>query len=609
MGNSARAPERVGMVGPLGRVLAVCAFGLLWVLAAYTLGARKAGDVARETGLRQLQIIALDLEATLERYETLPYALSFQREAIQLLAGPDNGALARQVNHTLRDIQRHAKVAAVYLMDTSGKTIATSNWDTPQDYTGRNFGFRPYFLDAMNGAAGRFYGVGSTTSEPGYFIAQPVYMQAGDARPAGVMAVKISLNYLATLWQKIDEPVLLADRWGVIFMSNQPPWSYHSLERLPPAALQEMQSSLQYIGHDVMLLGALDVEPRWRGAVRQSVGRLGWDLMVYPSQKAVRRAGAVWALAAALLLALALASYWALHQRKRRLEERGLARQALQDAADDLERKIALRTGDLIQANRSIEARFSKLQETEQLLRNTQNELVQAGKLTMLGQMAAGVTHELNQPLTAIRAFADNAQRFQERGQGPRVLENLAHISAAAARMGAIIGQLKGFARKSHASVEAVGLAQSIRTSSLLLSNDFQVAGATLVLELGDEEVVVSGDSVRIEQVLINLMRNALDAAKAGEHKVVRVTLSGDDTGGCVRVADTGAGMAQHVIDRLFEPFFSTKSSGEGLGLGLAISSSIVQALNGRLTASNLSPCGAEFSLWLPLALRRGVSS
>lgn len=594
----------------LSRIYTVLVTAALWVTAAYFQGAQKAGEAAHEASSRQLQIIALDLEATLERYETLPYVLSLQSEAAQALKQPAPAERILRFNHTLRDIQRQAKVAAVYVMDQTGKTVAASNWDTPQDYTGKNFGFRPYFLDALHGSAGRFYGIGSTTSEPGYFIAQPVYDRTRSDKAVGVVAVKISLDYLAGNWLTIEDPVLLADRWGVIFLSNRPDWRYRSLQALPPAALREIEASMQYIGATVEPLTAIQPKPALLPGteVTQAVGRLGWSLAVYPSQKPVVRAGLLWAFTASLLYAIALVSIWAVHQRKRRMEESGLAKQALQQAAEDLERRIAQRTEDLTRANRSIEARYTKLQETEHLLRSTQNELVQAGKLTMLGQMAAGVTHELNQPLTAIRAFSDNALTFLARGQQQRVEENLSHISAAAARMGAIIGQLKGFARKSDAAVEAVDLAQSIRASALLLESDFQKAGASLQCDM-PLAVQVSGDAVRIEQVLINLMRNALDAVRGSEAKAVVVTLGHDGNDALVRVTDSGPGMPDDVVQRLFEPFFSTKGSGEGLGLGLAISSSIVQALNGRLTAANRwtdgPASGAEFSLWLPLAAQR----
>jgi two-component system C4-dicarboxylate transport sensor histidine kinase DctB len=584
------------------RLLALVLMAALWVGAAYSLGAAKASEALRQASTRQIQIIALDLEAMLERYETLPYALSFQAEALGALQHPQDQALVDRLNTTLLDISQQARVSAIYLMNANGVTIATSNRHTVQDYTGKNFGFRPYFLDALHGRAGRFYAIGSTTNEPGYFIAQPVFADTKKTRALGVMAVKISLDDIAKTWKKIDDPVVLTDRWGVIFLSNRDLWQYHSLAPLTKAAQGEIERSQQYMGHGIAALSELSAAPRpdLSDPVMQTVGRLGWRLQIYPATEPSVRAGLGWAMVAFMMYAVAAMAAWAIYQRKKRLEEQGLARQALQQAAHELERRIDQRTHDLMVANDAIEGKYRKLQETEYLLRSTQNQLVQAGKLTMLGQMAAGVTHELSQPLMALRAFADNAKIFLARGQSGQAEENLTHIIAASERMAAIIGQLKGFARKSDQAVVSVDMAQSLRASVLLLQADFERAGATLSLQT--DTLHVTGDATRIEQVLINLLRNALDAVRHRPQKTVCVCIERDDTECRVQISDSGPGISAEVQAHLFEPFFSTKSAGGGLGLGLAISSSIVQALNGRLSACNLDSGGAQFTMWLPLA-------
>ncbi|HEY4542715.1 MAG TPA: ATP-binding protein, partial [Noviherbaspirillum sp.] len=236
----------------------------------------------------------------------------------------------------------------------------------------------------------------------------------------------------------------------------------------------------------------------------------------------------------------------------------------------------------------------------EQMLRTAQNELVQAGKLAMLGQMAAGVTHELNQPLAAIRAFADNAVTFLQRGRHEQASDNLSQISAAAARMGSIIGQLKGFARKSHDVVAIVDLAQTIHASAALLESEFRRYDVVLSLDV-PEALPVLGDVVRTEQVLINLLRNALDAVENAAERRVDLTARREENDAVVAIRDSGEGISEEVRQHLFEPFFTTKPSGKGLGLGLAISSSIVQAMNGTLSARNHADGGAEFILRLPL--------
>ncbi len=592
--------KRPGLVS-----LAIACAVVAVILAVYLVAAHRARVDVHDAGDRQLQIIALDLESVLEKFETLPFTLAYHPDVPNLLERPADGERAHRLNLTLQSIQRQAKVSAIYLMDRNGMTLASSNWDQPLSFVGKNFAFRPYFRDAIEGRAGRFYGIGSTTSEPGYFISKPVYPleESRSVAPIGVIAVKISLAEFEETWRSSEEPIALADASGVVFLSNRMPWRYHSMRRLDDKERKYLEGTLQYAGQNIHPIASL---PRAQQAgfgehVAKPVGRLGWQLMLFPSQARIQRSATLSALAAALLMAVAAISFWAVLQRRRHMEERLASRKALQRAAEELDRKIAQRTEELLQANQTLEGKYAKLKETEHMLRTTQNELVQAGKLAMLGQMAAGVTHELNQPLAAIRAFADNAVTFLARGQGEKASENLAQISAASARMGTIIGQLKGFARKSHETVSMVDLAQAAKASALLLESDFRRQDAQLKMDIRDSVQIV-GDAVRTEQVLINLLRNALDAVESAHERKVEVTLVREGSEAVVRIRDSGSGIPEQVAQHLFEPFFTTKASGKGLGLGLAISSSIVQAMNGQLTARNHEDGGAEFIVRLPAA-------
>ena len=574
------------------------------VLAAYWFGARNALEAIHTAGERQLQIIALDLEAVLDRFDTLPYSVAHLPLASQLLATPDKPALQSELNATLQDLAQQAKVAAIYLMDSKGKTIAASNWDTPQSYMGQNFGFRPYFFDAIHGKPGYFYAIGNTTSIPGYFISQAVYpagVKRGSVAPIGVIAVKITLDAFEQTWRSNEDPIALADSHGVVFLSNRSAWNYHSLRVLEPQVQRDIEQTLQYMGKKIEPIASLAKTERagFGDFEVRPVGRLGWQLMLFPAQTKVVRAGIQAAGVMLLLLAVAAAVAAVYHQRRRRLEERSAAQHALKLAAEGLEQNIALRTQELLSANEQLATKYDKLQQTENLLRTTRNEMVQAGKLAMLGQMAAGITHELNQPLTAIRAFADNASIFLSRGNTPQADENLRHISAAGARMGNIVAQLKGFARKSPEAVAVVEVNQAIQGAALLLHSEFIRHGVQLVLQM-PTVVHVLGDTVRMEQVLINLMRNALDAVEHAAEKNVQVLLEADAQQVIIRILDSGSGLPEDVIKHLFEPFFTTKATGHGLGLGLAISSSIVQAMNGQLSAHNRASGGAEFVVTIP---------
>lgn len=585
---------------PTIRVAFAIVVSLAVLAATYMLALQKASNDIRKASERQLQIIALDLGSVLDKFETLPYALGFQSDVVQALTRPGEHSVIERLNQALQLIQRQSKVVAIYMLDRNGTTLASSNWDTAASFVGRDFAFRPYFSEAIKGHAGRFYGIGNATNIPGYFISQPIYASAaehGKGSPLGVMVVKIDLTEFEHTWGSSEDPITLSDRSGVVFLSNRPAWNYHSLYQLDGKIQRDLAGTHQYADQAITPISALPKQLRagFGDHVARTIGRLGWQLMLFPSQTRIVRIATLWTLAAALLLAVAGISWWALYQRRRRLEERLMS-------AEYLDRTIAQRTQELIVANHTLEAKFAKLQETEQLLRSTQNQLIQSGKLTMLGQMAAGVAHELSQPLAAIRAFADNAIIFLQRKLVGKASENLAHISNASARMGKIIGQLNGFARNSYDTVAEIDLQKSIEAAALLMSNEFKTHGVSLLIDIRHPAKVV-GDAVRTEQVLINLLRNALDAVENAQQKKVWLILELEPQAGeaIIRIRDSGCGIPAQVALHLFEPFFTTKPPGKGLGLGLVISSSIVQAMNGRLQANNHIDGGAEFVLSLPL--------
>jgi len=439
-------------------------------------------------------------------------------------------------------------------------------------------------------------------------MAQPIYPSGsapGQGAPLGVMVVKVDLTELERTWRGSEDPITLVDHSGVVFLSNLPQWRYHSLGPLSPQVQHELAGTHQYADLTIMPVSAMPrkLQRGFGEYVMQTIDKQGWQLMLFPSQRRIARIALLWSIGVALIMAIAAISLWAWYQRWRRLQERRESRDALRRVEQELDATIAVRVQELRVANQALEGKYATLQHTESLLRSTQNELVQAGKLAMLGQMAAGVTHELNQPLTAIRAFADNAVQFIRRGQLPQVEQNLEHISNASARMGKIIAQLKGFARKSGDQIAAVDLAQAVEAAVLLLRSELQQHAVSIDIDVR-HQVQVMGDAARTEQVLINLLRNAIDAVEAHEDagdKCVMVIIERQGEQALIRIRDTGAGIADHVAPHLFAPFFTTKVSGKGLGLGLAISSSIVQAMNGQLTAHNLPQGGAEFTVSLPL--------
>jgi two-component system C4-dicarboxylate transport sensor histidine kinase DctB len=462
---------------------------------------------------------------------------------------------------------------------------------------GHKYAFRPYFREALAGRLGRFYGVGTTTGEPGYFLASP--LRDGE-RVLGVLAVKVGLEALERALASSGEALVLADGDGVIFLASERGWRYRSLAPLPAAVRARLAETRQYHGESLEPLAdrpipldggtpmrlALPGEPaRERLVQSRPVGGLGWQAVQLADPAEARRAALGGGLAVALGagLVLALAAFQA-HRRRRREELRRLYA--------SLEARIAERTADLT-------AKVEALKSTEAILRETQDAAVQAGKLAVLGQMAAGISHELNQPLAALRTFADNAAALLARGRHAEAAENLATIGELVERAGRIVRQLKTFARKGPGEREAVGVAAAIDHALLIVEPRRRELAAVIDVAVDRPELAVAAEPVRLEQVLLNLLRNGLDAMAGAP--APRLEVGARQAGGRVEiaVADRGPGLAPEVLAHLFEPFYTTKPVGEGLGLGLAISRTILEGYGGRLEARNRPGGGAEFVITL----------
>ncbi|MFC3665409.1 sensor histidine kinase [Modicisalibacter luteus] len=281
------------------------------------------------------------------------------------------------------------------------------------------------------------------------------------------------------------------------------------------------------------------------------------------------------------------------------ISERKTQEQALARARDQLEQRVEERTRDLLDSNRRLSGEIDERRRAEAELRQAQDELIQAAKLAVLGQMAAGINHELNQPLAAIRAYAENARVFLDRGRTEAASGNLAQIVELTARMAEISAQLKQFSRKSGDSLTAVSAQASFGYALRLYRSRLTDACVAVTQDWPMEDIWVHADLVRLEQVLVNLIGNALQAMS--ETSSPRLDLSIVQENGWVRlgVRDHGPGIAEEHLGRVFEPFFTTKATGKGLGLGLSISARIVDDLGGHLEATNAADGGALFSVTL----------
>ncbi|WP_281984880.1 sensor histidine kinase [Azonexus hydrophilus] len=318
------------------------------------------------------------------------------------------------------------------------------------------------------------------------------------------------------------------------------------------------------------------------------VGNFGWQVVQLGRLDEARAAAFSGAMALAFAAAFAIGVDAHLRHRRRRREE-------LQRIHGELEQRIAERTADLT-------AKIAELQRTEAILHETRDAAVQAGKLAVLGQLSAGISHELNQPLAALQTFADNASALLARGRHEEVAENLQMIGELVGRTGRIVRQLKTFARKEAATPQPVSVASAIEHALLLVEPRRRDTAACIEVSQNDSGLQVVAEAGRLEQVLVNLMLNGLDAMHGQPAPRLEITVA--RSAGQVRlsVRDHGPGIADEVRSHLFEPFYTTKPAGEGLGLGLAISLAIVESYGGTLRTDNAADGGAVFVLTLPAA-------
>ncbi|NRB02504.1 MAG: sensor histidine kinase [Rhodobacteraceae bacterium] len=550
-------------------------------VAAFVLSYRYFQSEEFSKAQGRLSLYQSTVVAELERFSHLTFVLSQDPFVRDVAAGGSTDAL----NQRLAEFADRAGIDAIYLMDRSGQTISASNAGTPTTFLGQNYGFRPYFQDALNGTQGRFYGIGATTGLPGYFIADAVRDDTGAVR--AVIALKIDLSKLAEAWRSSGEAVFLSNRDGVVILASDPAWQYRVMQALPPDQRASIDAARQFRGQpldplDWVASGGALARLDGQEWLHLQSGDLphDWALHFLTSTEPAR--ARAWLVTASLAL-LGGASFIAMQiMRSRRM---GVAlRKSEQEEA-------ALRA-----ANDRLAVEIEERRAAERQLHHAQGELERTSRLAALGQLAASVTHELGQPIAAMRnqvAAAEIGQKVES--------PFAAKIGGLVDRMEGITRQLKFFARSETEPFRRFDLRDAVQAAITLLAPNVEHGPVTLRFEAPAEAVEMRGVQLRIEQVLTNLLRNAIDAAEGADRTDVTVTLGATEGTGWINVHDTGPGFGDLTLEDLQEPFFTTRESGRGMGLGLAISASIVKDHGGRMTAQSTQDAGTTFRLEFPL--------
>lgn len=570
-------------------LLALLLAPLLWPLQQ--LAERYYRDELIEQNRQTLDLYVANLLGTLRRFEVLPPILGNLPDLRGALLEPGNSAALDKANLLLKRVREQTGADVIYLLDAAGNTRAASNHDQKDSFIGRNFTFRPYYQAASEGRLGRFFGLGTTSGKRGYYFAAGV--REGDKR-LGVLVVKVDLDYTERLWGNTPEQLLVTDSNGVVILTSNPHWRFHASRPLSAPELTRIAADQPY---PTQQPSPLRLDPNAWLMQSRELAETGWTVSILaPRGQVERPVQTVLAIGAASLLAL-LALLGLLLQRRRHYIER-IALDA--HAKRELEIRVLERTRDLDTLNSRLKNEVLEREQTQQELLRTQDDLVQASKLTALGTMSASISHELNQPLAAIRSYADNAGVLLDQQRTADARDNLKQISELTGRMASIIAHLRAFARRDRHAPESVALQPALDDALALLAKRRRALDVELIRDLPEATLWVQAGETRLRQVLGNLLANALDAlSEKAPPRRLWLSAESTPTGVNLILRDNGPGFSALALEHAREPFFTTKTSTQGLGLGLAICETLMRALGGELLLANHPDGGAQITLQL----------
>ncbi|TBU96584.1 sensor histidine kinase [Stutzerimonas kirkiae] len=570
-------------------LLALLLAPLLWPVQR--LAERYYVNELTEQNRQTLDLYVANLLGTLRRYEVMPGILGELPVVRNALYQADDPDALDQANRRLNELRRETGADVIYLMDIEGNALASSNWAEHDSFVGRNFSFRPYFIEAMEGKLGRFFGLGNTSGKRGYYFGSAV--RDGE-RNLGVLVVKVDLDHTERLWGNTPEQLLVTDNFGVVILTSQAEWRFRASRALDFDEREQIAFNRPYPTLEPRDL-TLDIN-RWL-IQSHELREIDWTVRILaPLAMVERPVRTAVAIGGATLLALLLWLGLLMQRRRHFIERLNLDAQARQQ----LEQRVQERTRDLESLNSRLKKEVLEREHTQQELVRAQDELLQTGKLSALGTMSASISHELNQPLAAIRSYADNAGVLLDHQRNDEARDNLQRISELTARMASIIAHLRAFARRDRYAPERVALQPALDDALALLAKRRQSMGVELIRDLPEATLWVQAGETRLRQILANLLANALDAL--GERPLPRrIWLSAERLENGVRLIlrDNGPGFSAEALARAREPFFTTKTSAQGLGLGLAICDTLVRALDGELNIDNHAEGGALLTLFL----------
>jgi len=553
--------------------MVVCAFAVVSIYVTNQLLTERFTENTRNRSELRLTLYVANLMSELQRNSIVPQLLARDPQLIAALDYKDYSLSTARLLSFVDEIG----AASLMLLDGDGRTVAA----TDRNRLGELHKTSPYFINALRSNATIFTTIKLENGAYSFVYSRRVEV-AGST--AGVLAVEVDLQKLESGWAGVSDAVFVADSEGTIVMSTEPRW--RGLDERSALDIQSAPSAIERALRATQDWAALPIDAYLRGeAVLRREARVpfqGWRMVSYTTYASVRqRVNGILALEVmgfAILLAL---MFWL-------WSRRAASRIVL----------VQRESAELRALNIRLQREIAERQKVEKTLQVAEQTLAQSSKLAALGEMSAAVSHELNQPLAAMKTYLAGARLLLQRKRPEEALSSFQRIDDLIERMGAITKQLKSYARKGADAFSPIDARAAVSSALSMMEPQLKTRDITITRTLPEDEVMIMGDRMRLEQVIINLLRNALDATKGIRDPSIEIILATGETVS-LTVRDNGHGIDD--LDELFEPFYTTKQPGDGVGLGLAISSGIVNDLGGRLTARNAAGGGAVFEVQLPI--------
>lgn len=525
----------------------------------------------REKSLQRAGLYASTVSATLQRNAYVPLLLSRDQTLIYALITGDYSATSSRLISFKEDLS----AASIILMDINGLVVAASD---PRDIFVEEE--RPgFFVRALKEDETVFQALRIDGKINGFYYARKIEFED---QSIGVIVVEVNLQRQENFWRRSSANVVLSDSTGDILLASKPAWRDTTIQDLLISSHRPTASERLFGNSGASPQSLVHIDGQRLLVSEASVGFLGWDLSYFASLEDVEaRVNAFVALELMILAMLAAFVFYIISRKTTRKST-----------------EIQAESAELRRLNARLSSEIEQRQRAEEMLETAEQSLEQASKLATLGQMSASVSHELNQPLAAMRTYLAGARLLLQRNRTEEALASFQRIDDLIERMGSITKQLKSHATKASGASLSVDLRDSVASALSMMAPQLGQTQVNIVKNLPESALVI-GDPVRIEQIIVNLLRNALDAVKPIEDKRIEITLKVEDDV-VLTVRDNGIGIED--ASTLFEPFATTKKPGEGVGLGLAISAGFASDMGGKLTGRNATPVGAIFELQLPRA-------